>query len=300
MDKIAEALLNSGDRDAEDFSIFGEHQLSINDHYVFWLRVLQDHMIFISARSQKYKRNAEEHLQRAVNLKKAAFNNNFSEYGTYKRYNAAVIQLIENIRTFKISLLNQLTNEPGDPVVLLPPTFISHMLNELEKFRYIAHSIQVTGALPPVYSLNEHEVWLIDIAGHLGAIKDNLDDVEKIMRHQLCKHKKVFKGLHAKSIELIGYLRHQVVPRNSLDLLTSQAQVETLVYLHLVKEILDLVKEKHMLGIMDKRMLTHMIFEEIYYLKKLEESSHSYDPLQANQIEPNETSVTIIHSMNSR
>lgn len=252
-------------------------------------------MIFISARSEKYKQDANNFLGYAVQLRDLIGSNT----NNLSIYNNNIIEFIESVRNFKRLLLEQLSNATEPPAVLLPPTFISHMLNELEKFRYITHHVKLTGILPPIYSLNEHKLWLIDIAGHLGAIKDNLDDMEKIMRHRTCEQKKVFEKLHAKSIELIGYLKHEILPNNAIAALTSQAEVETLVYLHLVKEVADMVKNKYMLGIIDTHMLNHMIFEELYYLKNLQSASNFYDPLQCCQIKHNDTSMNVILSMNA-
>jgi hypothetical protein len=294
MEQLIRDLYDPKDEDMSDFVIFKKNVLSIADHYLFWLRVLQDHMIFISSRSQKYKAHAESYLEHITQLKLKV-----PKQSDLKAVTEEIIAIIEVIRDFKRLLLDDLTNHLGEPTVLLPPTFISHMLNELEKFRFLVHHVKINGSLPPVYSLNEHELWLIDIAGHLGAIRDNLDETDKMLRRQAYKQCKIFAKLHAKAVEFICYLKHEVIPENAISGLTALADVETLLYLHFVKEVLELTERKQALGILDSRMLIHMLFEELYYLKNLQIATNLYDPLQACQIKPDPLSMRVVASINA-
>lgn len=62
------------------------------------------------------------------------------------------------------------------------PTFISHMLNELEEYEKILLHLQRTGHLPEVNIVELHKLWLSDIVGHLDTIKSKLDFVELLIR----------------------------------------------------------------------------------------------------------------------
>lgn len=287
--ELITALHDPNNLFAAEFSIFNKPNLDIFDHYRFWLTVLQHHMIFISDRSKAYEPQAKALHDRVVQLKQALKNN-----GEFT-INGKVVALIEDVRNFKRQILSDLLS--GPPMITLPPTFLSHMLNELEKFRFIAYFIQVNGEFPPIYSLNEHELWITDIVGHLGGIKDNLDSVEKLLRKRLHEQKKIFHALHHKTLEFIGYAKHNVIGEASLGRLNNEAMGAVFLYLALVREVAELRSQNMALGIIDEGMLLHMIFEEIYYLKCLEVAAPGFDPLAACQLKPDPKSLTTINAM---
>lgn len=254
-----------------DFKVLAKEKLTIEDHIRFWLRIIQDHMVFIMERTlmESHGKIATQLYNRTEELKNTSnILNKLTE----------LILLVTEVRQFKIQLLN--INSNTKPEVLLPPTFISHMLNEIEKFNFILIFYAQNKQLPPIFSLNEHELWLADICGHLQTIKDNLDPVEQLLAKRVYKHKKLFQKLHNKAIEFICYTKHEIVPANAVATLNQQAALETLVYLALVREILALIENKSALGILDERMLIHMFFEQVYFLKSLNQSIDNYSPIQ--------------------
>ncbi|CAH6419326.1 Domain of unknown function (DUF2935)-containing protein [uncultured virus] len=293
MASIEQLIRSFGDFDGDifDFKVLLKPKLEIFDHYRIWIRILQDHMKFIVKRSEVYKHTANTFLDILTRLKEEVI----TGVANFDQFNSRIIEIVENIRNFKRQILADLLGRP--PQVLLPPTFLSHMLNELEKFRFMIYFIKVNKEFPPVNSLNEHELWLLDIAGHLGGIKDNLDAVEKLLRKRLYKQQKIFMALHNKALEFIGYVKHNVVGGYHLDRLDTQSIEATIVYLNLVKEILDLREGNLALGTIDREMLLHMILEEIYYLKILNMRIQNYDPLASYQLKPNEKSLAVISAM---
>lgn len=282
VNELIENLRSLGDNDMIDFDIFQKSELDVYDHYKFWFRVLQDHMIFIIKRSSngsRYPELANQYLNDITRMKDLLVNNNIRDFS---EFNDAVISSIDGIRIFKQTILTELLQGPAK--ISLPPSFISHMLNELEKFRFITHYVKSNGEFPRPNSLNEHELWLTDIIGHLQGIKDNLDPVEKLIRKRLCKESKVFKCLRMKAEEFIGYARHNIVGGNHVEKLNADTIDAVLVYINLLDEITTLRHDNYALGLIDTHMLIHMIFEEIYYIKGLVNSTPNYDPLAANQI----------------
>lgn len=293
MENIVNRLYDSQDPLFLDFEIFTKEELEVIDEYRFWLRVMEDHLKFIIKRGGKFRSIAETHLSTATQLKNQIIENRIEDFNVF---NDDVINLIETLREIKKDML-RVSVDLANNDILLPSTFISHMLNELESFRYIVYYIKITGNVPPTYMLNEHELWLADIVGHLGAIKDNMDDVERIIRKKLFKHKKTFQQLHAKTIEFISYVKHGVDDFQAVDRLTVKANEETILYLNLITELLELLNNRDALGIIDDEMLVHMILEQMYYLKKLEIAQNTYNPLQSCQIELDNTSLHVVSNM---
>lgn len=295
LDELINSIYIPNDIDTDDFVIFQKPVLGITDHYRFWLRVLEDHMIFIIERSKVYSDEAIYFLSQIVALKDFLINGGNVDFAIY---NLQVIQVVDKIHKFKREILNDLVNNVIQ--ILLPPTFISHMLNELEKFRYILYYIKLYKELPVNNSLNEHELWLSDIAGHLEGIHDNIDGVDKILRKTLRKQQHIFSALHHKALEFIGYFKHNVVDSNYFNKLNVEAKEATLLYLNLVKEIVIEQDKNLILGIINRRMLIHMIFEEIYYLKNLDISNPNYDTLASYQLISNPQSLNIIASFDTK
>lgn len=290
LNTIISELYETGHPERDDFDIFINEELQPHHHYKVCLRILQDHMIFIDKRSKIYANEANQYLNRILQLKREV---------TYpirpEKINNQVIDVIEDVRNFKRNILADLLS--GPPQIQLPPTFISHMLNELEKFRFMFYYFKAHGELPPVNTLNEHKLWLLDIEGHLGGIHDNLDAVEKLLRKRLCKQQKVFKALHAKTLEFIGYIKHGVVGGNHLSQLDSDSSQAVMVYLNLVREVLQFRDSNLALGTIDSHMLLHMIFEEIYYLRLLTVAAQNYDPLPDTQMKLDQNSLMAIQMM---
>lgn len=284
--ELVRAILVSNDADTTDFEIFLKERFTVYDHYRVWLRILQDHMRFIHRRaSDAYKQRAQDLFDEVSALKAIVVSGNVGINQQFYQFNDRVIAAIEQARLLKVDILTDLLNESARTIaVLLPPTLISHMLDELKKFRFMVYYIRVHGELPPTLSLNEHKLWISDIAGHLGSIEDNLDSTEKLLRKRLLKQKKIFKGLHEKALEYIHYHKHGVQGGNNNVRLNNESNYETLLYLRLVREILTLREANMALGIIDRHMLLHMIFEEIYYLRSLSVAEIGYDPIPLTQI----------------
>lgn len=286
-------IYNSREPDTEDFNILAEPRFTLRTHLLVGIRILRDHMIFINDRSKVYADQAGTYLAALLSLRQ----NVLAQRGDpTSEYINEAIRIVDQIHNFKRNILAELMD--GPPNITLPATFISHMLNELEKFRFLLYYVRENGTLPEINALNEHKLWLLDSEGHLQGIEDNLDPIEKLLRKRLCKQKKVFKALHAKALEAIGYVKHGVVGGNHLLRLHDDSRVEVVLYLNLVNEIRELREQNLALGTINTHMLLHMLFEEIYYLRNLEQADpNRYDPFPNTQMQLDPRSEAAVKAM---
>lgn len=83
----------------------------------------------------------------------------------------------KEIRMFKLSIIQKQLE--GKITIHFTPTFINHMVNEVEEYITVLEFLK-KGEVPPVFhELHYHLVWLTDAAGHAGSISGGLDLVEK-------------------------------------------------------------------------------------------------------------------------
>nr|WP_318153096.1 DUF2935 domain-containing protein [Metabacillus arenae] len=86
------------------------------------------------------------------------------------------------LRELKLTIVKQ--QLIGKIKISLSPTFISHMVNELEEAMRL-FSYYRKGEKPPVVHPLHHDLlWLLDAAGHAGAIDANLDRVETKLKEK--------------------------------------------------------------------------------------------------------------------
>lgn len=284
MEAFVQQIIDPHDVLTQDFAIFTNlNNWNIYSEYTFWLRVVRDHMMMINQKTSLIEDqiiNTSQYLQNeAERLRRIAFNNVQSNTSVqnFQNFNQEVINLITQVKILKQEILDR--HLTGQIKISLPSSLISHMLNELLQFQFIATSIASTGKIPPVIIGNHHELWQSDIVGHLDVIKCNLDGVEKILRKKVKHQQKIFEKIHNKILEFINYIKHGVIQFPAIQKLTDSSIVETLIYLNLVHEIYEMRLDKTALGILDPAFLLHMIFEEIYYLIKLQQAQPGFDPL---------------------
>ncbi|MDN3019344.1 DUF2935 domain-containing protein [Paenibacillus sp. BSR1-1] len=240
----------------------------------FWLQILGDHSRFILEALAPVEK---EEIEKAE-----AFIQTFDMLlGQAKT--AEVVQLTANaetevlkLREFKFSLIKR--HLIGRIKIHLSPTFLNHMVNELEEYLRILSHLK-TGKLPPVYhELHHHLVWLLDAAGHAGAISSNLDGVEKRLKDKSNLYTKHFEDFYLKAVELAGYLRTNITTFPALDKMNSDAVLEIKLFQNFLHEIEELELSAQALGTFSPLMADHMSREECYYLMKLAESTNTEMP----------------------
>jgi len=171
--------------------------------------------------------------------------------------------LIEQIRLLKQEILKR--HLVGNVKIHLPPTFINHMLNELEEYQRVL-------AGNPTHVLDCHQLWLLDAAGHASAVACNLDDTEMLRKKQFKAFGKKFKKLYLKTLEFIGFTRGVGVAYPALEQLTTEASTEARIFTQVLRELEEQRLNKTALGTILPLMIDHMIREECYYLAKLGQS----------------------------
>ncbi|WP_042147839.1 DUF2935 domain-containing protein [Paucisalibacillus sp. EB02] len=250
---------------------------SVSFEHRFWLRVLRDHAQFIHdslypseerdiSKARDFMETFEELLEETDYLS----NNNVIAF-TKKAETAT-----ENLREFKLSIIRRQLN--GQIGIHLSPTFLNHMVNELEEYVLIIGYLKEGKPAPIFHELHHHLIWLADASGHAGAIHDELDGVEKRLKERSQKFVKHFDQFYLKAIELTGYLRANISSFPALKRFNNDVEVEMNLFRTFLHEIEEMELSDTVLSTFSALMADHMYREECYYLTKLAESTKSTPP----------------------
>jgi hypothetical protein len=240
----------------------------------FWLQVLGDHSRFIHdslAPSQKEEIKTAKYFIQTFDQLLASVNSADLIQLSKKAYEEA-----QKIRAFKLKIVKM--HLVAEIKIQLGPTFINHMVNEVEEYIRVLEYLQ-KGEIPPIFhELHHHLVWLLDAAGHAGAIDDNLDRIEKKMKNKSAEYTKNFENFYLKAVELAGFLRANVTSFPALDRFNQDVSLEMKLFMGFLNEIEELELSKQALGTFDALMADHMSREECYYLTKLAQSTKLSSP----------------------
>ena len=179
------------------------------------------------------------------------------------------IELVKDVGQLKKDILLMHLSDKID--ISLPPTFINHMLNELDQYDHILTGKVIDVRIPEGHPLEHHMLWLPDGVGHSEAIANQLDSVEKEKFKELIECSKEFHDLHMKAEEFIGYLRSGLLDFPGLEKLTEDSEFKMNLLVKIITEIKEMRLSKHMLGTIAPLVLDHMLREECYYLMKLQQ-----------------------------
>lgn len=243
----------------------------------FWLQILGDHARFIF---ESLAPSEHEEIERAKyfigtfdNLLDYA-RNNLSSEEIYTLIHQASNQT-GKLRDFKLHLLER--HLIGKISINLSPTFINHMVNELEEYERILQAY-LSGNLPPANLMDIHLLWLSDAVGHAATITSLLDMVEADEIQKSEKFTKQFEHYYLKAIELAGYLRTNVHHFPALNRFHHQAEMEMKLFQSFLHELEEMRMKDELLGVLTPLMADHMSREECYYLMKLSEVSEVKAP----------------------
>lgn len=244
----------------------------------FWLQILGDHSRFILNALSPLEKDSIQEAEHFINI----FDQLLDISGNEKLSDSEVHDLTlkayryaQEIREFKLHLLKR--HLAQKIMIQLPPTFINHMLNELEEYLCILNFI-MTKSIPKANPVHHHLLWLLDGAGHAAAIDSSLDDVEKILKEKSRNYASRFEALYQKAVEMAGYLRTKQNNFPALNRFNREAQGEILSFVSFLENIEELQLEKELLGRLDPLIPDHMLREECYYLTKLSEVSEIERP----------------------
>jgi Domain of unknown function (DUF2935) len=236
----------------------------------FWLQILGDHARFIHDALAPVQKEEIEKASIFIRVFDTLLNDVKSS-DPIQLTAKAEVEVIK-FREFKLELLRK--HLIGKIKIHLSPTFINHMVNELEEYLGILKHLKA-GEVPPVYhELHHHLVWLLDAAGHSEAISSNLDSVEKRLREKSDSFTKHFEDFYLKAVEMAGYLRTNLTTFPALAKFNSNAQLEIKLFQNFLQEIEELELSDQALGTFAPLMADHMSREECYYLLKLSESAN--------------------------
>lgn len=234
----------------------------------FWLAIMKDHTEFIL--DALSSRETEE-IEKATCLLRR-----FEELSQKPEQLARSEQATKELRQFKLHLLRrQLTD---DLRFALSPTFINHMVNELDEYLRILSFLIKCEQPPPLHSLHHHLLWLPDAAGHAESLDMFLDGTEKPLKWKSRSFTRTFEAFYLKAIELTGFLRTGLTQYPALAKFNQDVRMELVIFQQFLKELEEWRITKEVLGIFGPKLADHMFREECYYLQKLAESGGTKPP----------------------
>lgn len=244
----------------------------------FWLQILGDHARFIldtlSSKEDEEIERAQCFIQVFDQLLQQS-RKNLTDPDIYN-LNQQANQYAQEIRTYKLHLIKQ--HLLGEVTISLPPTFLNHMVNEVEEY------LQILGYLlkkeqPPKYpALHYHLVWLLDAAGHAAGITGDLDMVEKKLLSTSREFTNDFENFYIKAVEMAGYMRTHLSDFPALQRFNKEVEWEIILFKKFLHELEELELDAKVLSAFSPLMADHMAREECYYLLKLSEVSEVEKP----------------------
>lgn len=235
----------------------------------FWLQILGDHARFIyNALSPQ----AVSDIQQA-----AGYISLFDQLLEHSRQNPSdqelanltqeAFQQAQCFRQFKLDLLQRRLDYTIK--LDLPPTFINHMVNEIEEYLRILHFLAAGQLPPPVNPLHHHLLWLPDAEGHAATIACELDPVEKNLIQTSENFMIQFQDYSIKAREISGYMRTCLANFPALDRFNRQVDREIGLFAAFLRDLTTLIQSQMVLSTLLPLLPDHMIREECYYLTKL-------------------------------
>lgn len=236
----------------------------------FWLQILGDHSRFIHEALAPVQKEEIEKAQHFILVFDTLLG--YANTAEITQLSAEAEREVQGLKEFKLELIRK--HLIGKIKIHLTPTFLNHMVNELEEYERILQHLKA-GQVPPVYhEVHHHLVWLLDAAGHSDAIYTNLDNTEKSLREKSEIFTKHFEAFYLKAVELAGYLRTSLSTFPALTKMNSDTQLEIKLFQSFLQEIEELRLSHQALGTFAPLMADHMYREECYYLTKLSESAN--------------------------
>jgi len=162
------------------------------------------------------------------------------------------------------------------------------MVNEVEEGIRLLTCLELGQIAPAVHPLHHDLLWLLDAAGHAGAIDANLDRVEKQLKDKGRRFTKEWEDFYLKAIELAGFLRTNVMKFPALEKFHKDVYLEMTIFQVFLHELEEMELNKETLGILTPLMADHMAREESYYLLKLAETTGTPPP-KSNPAKPRTT-----------
>ncbi|MED0666276.1 DUF2935 domain-containing protein [Bacillus badius] len=242
----------------------------------FWLQILGDHSRFIYEALAPNEQQDVEQSRRFIQAFDRLLEQARKGTTNWLALSRLANEETEKLRMFKLDLIRR--HLTGKVSIQLGPTFISHMVNELDEYKRLLKHLQAE-EVPPVYhALHHHLLWLLDAAGHAGAISDRMDRIEKRLKQKSDRFTKDFEAFYLKAVEMTGFLRANLSTFPALERFNQDTSLEMKLFMNFLQEIEELELSKEALGTFAPLMADHMMREECYYLIKLAESTGLQKP----------------------
>ncbi|WP_226669370.1 DUF2935 domain-containing protein [Metabacillus litoralis] len=241
----------------------------------FWLQILGDHARFILDSLAVEEKDAIEEAMRFKQvfdtlLKKSR------EQDNLHTLTLEAEQYTTEFRQFKLSLIER--HLIGKITIHLSPSFLNHMVNELEEYLLVLSYLKKKEQPPIFHELHHHLLWLLDAAGHAGAISDTLDRAEKQLKQKSDVFTKDFEDFYLKAVEMSGYLRANVDSFPALTKMNHDVELEIELFRGFLAEVEEMELSNKMLSTFSALMADHMMREECYYLMKVAEAANKKLP----------------------
>lgn len=243
--------------------------------HLFWLQIMRDHATFLGdalpcdatdlrQQADCFVREFEGLLRTARDLGNAA-----PEWETFA---CDVQSAVEGLGTFKLNLLAMMLRR--EITVTLTPTFVNHMVNELEDYLMILHFLS-KGQVPVVKNpVPLHLLWLKDGQGHARYIACNLDYSDHDLIDEAKHFSERFLIQHSEANEYRGFLRTCLDRFPSLQRFNCRAGDSMQDFHDYLESLRQLLNEARAKGPLQVAVVDHMMREACYYLHKL----HQADP----------------------
>src|SRR5579875_2196984 len=246
----------------------------------FWLQVLGDHARFIrdslSVDEGKELTTSQYFIQEYDALLHTV-NTMVPDPAAHIELSKESLALSRKLRAFKLHLLRR--HLTGGIKTYLPPTFINHMLNELDEYLRILHHL-CKGEVPETqHPLHHHVLWLQDAMGHAATLQDDVDPAEYQLAKRSYAFRKQFEAYYLKAIELAGYLRTKLRDFPALGRFNVEVGMELKLFQEFLNELEELRLSDQALGVLAPLLPDHMAREELYYLTKLAEVTELAAPV---------------------
>lgn len=240
----------------------------------FWLQILADHSRFLymalSPNEDKAIKKADQFIRSFDQLLQIA--EQPLSLKELNDLNHQAYYLSQNLRNFKLYIEKK--KILGEINIDFTPTFINHLVNELEVYlRILGHLLQ-NKPLKLLNPVHYHLVWLLDSIEHAATIKSYLDFVESNLISKSGEFVRQFRDYYIKAVEMNGYMRTNLKQFPALHRFNEQTKREIILFHTFIKDLEELVDHKEVLGSLMPLMLNHMSREECYYLNKLAQSAN--------------------------
>lgn len=238
--------------------------------HLFWLQILGDHSRFLfnnlSPKETPEVSTARAFMQSFDELLMQARGVNSD--GQLDLLTQEAFRQASALREFKLHLLRRLL--AGQIGFHFSPTFINHMLNEIEEYLRILLCVQHR-TLPIMPATHHDLLWLSDAVGHATAIANGLDETEAPLIQKSEAFNKRFQELYSKAKEISGYFRTGLADFPALGRFNNEVSDKMSEFMDFLCVIKDLIMKKEVLTSLPELIPDHMLREECYFLCKLAE-----------------------------